>query len=388
MSDSLPISVVIPTRERADVLVHCLRTVVAQDYAGLSILVSDNASEDNTREVVESFADPRIRYINPGRRLSMSDHWEFALGHIDAGWLTILGDDDGLLPGTLERLARIVSDTGVSAVRSSVCAYRWPSLTGAGFGRIELPLRRGLEVRDSRAWLARVLDARASYLDLPMLYNGGFVDFAVLERLRQRTGRFYRSAIPDVYMAVAIASLTNQYVYSDAPLAINGASRHSTGTSQFSGGNRSAASPAARFLSEQPMPFHPDLPLLADGHYPSSFQLLVYESWLQTESLREPGIARPQSRQLELILATAGRYRSEMLDWGRQFAAMHDLDLEAARRAADRTRLQRRPRNMLRKLMRKFRYREAGSDELPLDNVFDASRYAAEALKISSSTGI
>jgi len=65
-------TVIVPTRERADVLGPALKTVVEQDYDNLRILVSDNFSNDSTRDMVESFRDPRIIYINTGKRLSMS----------------------------------------------------------------------------------------------------------------------------------------------------------------------------------------------------------------------------------------------------------------------------------------------------------------------------
>ena len=74
-------NVIVPTRERADVLLHCLRTIVAQDYERLKIIVSDNFSQDHTEEIVRSFRDERISYLNTGARLSMSHNWEFALGH-------------------------------------------------------------------------------------------------------------------------------------------------------------------------------------------------------------------------------------------------------------------------------------------------------------------
>jgi len=74
-------TVIIPTRERAATLRHCLATVTAQDFASLEILVSDNCSSDETAAVVAANGDPRIRYLNTGRRLSMSHNWEFALGY-------------------------------------------------------------------------------------------------------------------------------------------------------------------------------------------------------------------------------------------------------------------------------------------------------------------
>ena len=37
----------------------------------------------------------------------MSHNWEFALGFVPDGWVTIIGDDDALLPGALKRVSGI-----------------------------------------------------------------------------------------------------------------------------------------------------------------------------------------------------------------------------------------------------------------------------------------
>ena len=57
------VSVVIPTHERAQLLKRAIQSVLDQTYDKLDILVVDDASLDNTREVVESFGDSRIRYF-------------------------------------------------------------------------------------------------------------------------------------------------------------------------------------------------------------------------------------------------------------------------------------------------------------------------------------
>ena len=94
MLNEIKFTIVIPTRERADTLAHTLANVVLQDYGNFQILVSDNASDDDTREVVQSFTRTHnnIRYINTNQRLSMSHNWEFALSHIDDGWVIFLGE--------------------------------------------------------------------------------------------------------------------------------------------------------------------------------------------------------------------------------------------------------------------------------------------------------
>ena len=95
------LTVIIPTRERSDTLMHTLRTLVDQDYRDCEFIVSDNHSQDNTKQVVQDFSDPRICYINTGKRVSMSKNWEFALEHARGSFVTYIGDDDGFIPGAL-----------------------------------------------------------------------------------------------------------------------------------------------------------------------------------------------------------------------------------------------------------------------------------------------
>jgi glycosyltransferase involved in cell wall biosynthesis len=56
------ISVVIPTRNRPHFLREAIASALAQTYTNIEVLVRDNASEEETRQVVESFRDPRLHY--------------------------------------------------------------------------------------------------------------------------------------------------------------------------------------------------------------------------------------------------------------------------------------------------------------------------------------
>jgi hypothetical protein len=367
------ITVVIPTRERCDVLEKALLTVTSQKYDNLEILVSDNFSQDRTRQVVEAAGDPRVRYLNVGRRVSMSHNWEFALSHVTDGWVTIIGDDDGLLPGSLLKVSDVIRSTGVKAIRSKVCEYAWPSLTGKPFGQLQVPLSSGYERRHARTWLARVLNGRASYTALPMLYNGGYVDVRTLEEIRRRTGRLYRSCIPDVYSGVSIASTIDDYIFLHEPLAINGASRHSTGTSQFALKKPADATPASVFASEGNIPFHEDLPLCADGSYPSSLQALMYESYLQSRDLRDQTWRHTHAEQLEIILANAGGHAAAIADWGRAFASKHALDFDAIQSRAQRRALRHKLRTIGLQVNATLNYCRLGSADCPVEDVYAAS---------------
>ena len=232
MSD-LKFTIIVPTRERSDTLKHTIKSVLAQDYSNFTVLVSDNASEDDTAAVVASFNDPRVQYVNTGTRVSMSENWEFALSHVNDGWVTIIGDDDGLIPGCLKKVSDIAKSFNTRAVRSNGCFYTWPSLRNSEYGKLGIRFKPGCEIRRTSSMLQNVLDGKKSYTELPMLYNGGFVCYSLIDEIKKITPRFFRSITPDVYSAMVFSLVAENYVYSYEPLALNGASIHSGGTANF-----------------------------------------------------------------------------------------------------------------------------------------------------------
>lgn len=298
MLEPIKFNVIIPTRERCDTLRHTLRTVVEQQYANLNIIVSDNCSSDATRAVVESFQDCRINYVNTGRRLSMSHNWEFALDHVTDGWVTFLGDDDGMLPGALARIAHIIESTGTSAVVSQWRFYFWPNcFTHAN--RLIVPCSTGVEVRRTQQWLERLMEGRADYHELPYIYTGGFVDSKLVNAARHKDGTFFRSMTPDVYSAIALASTTDTYVMLQEPVCTMGVSSHSNGASNLSPG--APPGPGNLFHSEDNIPFHETL---GSGRV-KSLPIIVYECYLQAMHLHQDRLKVSLSGQLALALAVA-----------------------------------------------------------------------------------
>ncbi|MFA0194108.1 glycosyltransferase family 2 protein [Vibrio artabrorum] len=57
------VSIVMPTFERAHIITKAIDSILAQTYSDFELLVIDDASSDNTEDIVNSFQDPRIRYI-------------------------------------------------------------------------------------------------------------------------------------------------------------------------------------------------------------------------------------------------------------------------------------------------------------------------------------
>src|SRR5690606_10627587 len=56
------VSVCIPARNETNALEDCLRSMLANDYPKLEILVLDDCSQDRTAEVIKSFAHAGVRF--------------------------------------------------------------------------------------------------------------------------------------------------------------------------------------------------------------------------------------------------------------------------------------------------------------------------------------
>jgi glycosyltransferase involved in cell wall biosynthesis len=98
----------------------------------IEIIVSDNASTDGTREVVESFKDSRMSYISTKQRVSMRMNFELAFNRCSGDYVICFGDDDGIIPGQFSILKDILKERCPNAVSWSLPVYGWPV---SGYGK-------------------------------------------------------------------------------------------------------------------------------------------------------------------------------------------------------------------------------------------------------------
>ncbi|MBV9453468.1 MAG: glycosyltransferase [Rubrobacter sp.] len=98
MSDELPlVSIVIPAYNHADYLTEAIESILAQDYPNIELLVLDDGSTDNTREVLEGYAGRfywETHKDNMGQAATLNKGWRMSKGEI----LGRLSADDLLYP--------------------------------------------------------------------------------------------------------------------------------------------------------------------------------------------------------------------------------------------------------------------------------------------------
>ena len=65
-SDSPLVSVILPTYNRGHSIAQAAKSVLEQSYSNLELIICDDGSTDDTREVVSELNDSRIRYLESG----------------------------------------------------------------------------------------------------------------------------------------------------------------------------------------------------------------------------------------------------------------------------------------------------------------------------------
>lgn len=274
MPESIRFSIIIPTRDRCDTLEATLRTCLSQEYANTEIIISDNFSSDNTKAFISQLNHPNLKYINTNKRISMSENWDFALQFATGDYITILGDDDGLLPGALSKIEKILRKTSALAITWRQASYHWPNhIIPNERNFIAIPLSTNLEKRNVSEYLNRVLNFEISYDEISFFYKG-MIHKSIVDKVKQISGgKFFHSQTPDLYAAIALSSNLEEYYFSGLPFSINGASASSNGTSQFN--QNISTTEYDKFSSESNVPFHHQL------RYCASIPMLIAECFYQ-----------------------------------------------------------------------------------------------------------
>jgi glycosyltransferase involved in cell wall biosynthesis len=113
------VSVGVPTYNRAALAERAIRSALAQDHGAIEVVVSDDASTDDTRERIERLAaaDPRVRYLRQAANLGHARNFQAVLEAARGEYFMWLSDDDRIDPAYVSRcLAVLRAEPGTALV--------------------------------------------------------------------------------------------------------------------------------------------------------------------------------------------------------------------------------------------------------------------------------
>lgn len=98
------VTIAIPTFNRAAYLRQAVDSALAQTYANIEVLISDNASTDETSMLLESLVDSRVRIVRQNENIGMMANWNACLALASGEYFLMLSDDDLLDPAAIETM--------------------------------------------------------------------------------------------------------------------------------------------------------------------------------------------------------------------------------------------------------------------------------------------
>jgi len=235
--EELFLSILIPTRERAELLRDALDSVLAQTDGDFEVIVADNASTDDTVAVARGYGDERIRITTSETSLGVTDNWNRALDASCGKFVIMLGDDDALLPDYVARLRALSLEyPNADVVYHGAWVHAAPGVDPSkplGYIHTASSAEFLRDTRSpqilSRAMRLRMVDGA---LDFRLRY-GFNMQFVALRRSyidsASADGSLFNSEFPD-YFAMNAAFLTADEVLAvPEDLVIIGVSRKSYG---------------------------------------------------------------------------------------------------------------------------------------------------------------
>jgi len=228
-SDRPLLSILIPTKNRQHTAVAAVIEALKVGSPPEVEVVVQDCGDDRSLELALLDAGLRDRIVyQKVEPVSMPENWDQGLRITRGDYVTIIGDDDSVLPGIVE-VARWARDAQCPAVASKQQSwYGWPDFPDTSVaGKLRLRSFTGVCDRlNAKAALQRFSKTGDEYRNLPSVYHG-LIKRSVLERIHAKTGKYVDALSPDIYSAYAIALHIDWYAMVDFPMTLVGASGRS-----------------------------------------------------------------------------------------------------------------------------------------------------------------
>jgi len=107
-----PVSVILPTYNRAHLLGRAIDSVLKQTYSEFELVVLDDGSTDNTKELVQSYKDSRVLYFGEIKCGSAAAAYNAGVKKASHALIAFQDSDDEWVETKLEKQMKAFSDGG------------------------------------------------------------------------------------------------------------------------------------------------------------------------------------------------------------------------------------------------------------------------------------
>lgn len=111
-------SIIIPTYNRAIDLQFSLYCILQQSFLDFEVIISDNCSTDNTKEIIDKLQDKRISYFRNKTNIGVVLNIKKTIKHANGKYILLHSDDDFLLyENSLEKIYKNIEKYNPGYIR-------------------------------------------------------------------------------------------------------------------------------------------------------------------------------------------------------------------------------------------------------------------------------
>ena len=165
-------SVALPVRNGADYLRQALDSILAQQHEDFELVVSDNASTDETPDILAEYGrrDSRLRASRTDTLIPQADNVNRSVELASNRWVKLFCHDDVMKPECLATLAEAIPRADASNVGLIGHGEEWLFSNGYRYGRFAEHAEGEAEVLAGRDVLRKLL-TRGATVSLPAVSN-------------------------------------------------------------------------------------------------------------------------------------------------------------------------------------------------------------------------
>jgi glycosyltransferase involved in cell wall biosynthesis len=124
LSAAPTVSVCIPTYRGAAHIAETIESALAQTFTDFELVIVDDASPDETGQVVSRYRDARLRYVRSERNAGVEENWNRCLRFARGRYFKLLPHDDLIAPDCLARQVAVLEADNNERLALVFCARR------------------------------------------------------------------------------------------------------------------------------------------------------------------------------------------------------------------------------------------------------------------------
>ena len=246
------LSILIATKNRIPFCISAIKSILSFSELDFELIIQDNSdSNELSCYIANNIKDKRLIYNYTPPPYSSIDNFNAVMSLAKGEYVCLIGDDDGINPEIFD-VVRWAKINKIDSIYPKVYAsYIWPNTLSqyqSGHLSINKFTSHVFSINPKNKLHLLLKNGIVNYMDfqLPKVYHG-IVKRDCFEEIFSLTGHYFGGLSPDIYSAVALASIVKKHYIIDYPLTISGVCNASTTIDNIKGAHAGKLEKAPHF---------------------------------------------------------------------------------------------------------------------------------------------